>query len=495
MKAKTTVRKKFIFNLFVIFSFSVLMLYPLIKNVIEESTKKKIVAHMEDRYINSTEYIKQLFVVNQLEFTPDSFVKNGSIIVRGLGRANDCYTTIYSANGQSPYQYIPHHFRGSWSEIEAIHEGLLNHALENRAVTQISEIKYKNDMLYIVDFAFPVYEEEKILGIIRYTFDYTDFKKSDENLLKLIMAIVSGIFVVIFVFSYILTYRITKPISALKLGLEKVALGEYQVHLENKSNDELEDLTESFNNMKEKIQEQIMTIENEKEKIMNLQESRNHFFNNVTHELKTPLTNIYGYAQLLEENISNIEFRIRAIDRIKSESMRLQAMVVSLIETSKNIFKYHGEYKRIDISALAELIKNDMSFKAGQKSMKIKLEKEQTYIRGDINQIAEVFINVLDNAIKYGKRGSNILILIKNQNEKVVISIENEGVQIPESIKKKVFEPFVRGEKNGEEGSVGLGLYISKKIIEEHQGHILMEVKGEIVKINISVPYDVGESK
>lgn len=489
---RITVKRKLIFGLFTIFTLSVLLLYSFMSNAIEKQTEENIIKDMKNLYLNSREYVEQLFKVNGLEFTEKDFINNGSLIVKGLGKVNSFYTTIYSTKGKTPYQYIPQDIQVPWNEINKRHNNILEEAIYNRSALRLSNFKYDNIHCYIADFVFPIYIDNNFIGIVRYTFDVSDMYRANKDLLRMLMFFVLVIFISIFLFSFILVHKLIEPLTELNTAFSHIAKGNYEGYLEKKRDDEIGDLTDSFNHMTDKIKEQIETINAEKKKILKLQQTRTEFFNNVTHELKTPLTSIYGYTQLLEGDVKDKKFYNRAVERIKFESNRLHKMVVDLIELSKNSsHESFIEFKTLNLSELIRVIVNDMAFKAERNSIAIEIVKSSdVFIKGDISKISELLINLLDNAIKYGYPDSNIKINLTKDNDNAIVDIENRGENIPKSYIDKVFEPFFRVEnKSDEKGSSGLGLNICKSIIEKHRGNIRFLSENEIIRVIVSIPY------
>ncbi|MGV2686314.1 histidine kinase, partial [Clostridium perfringens] len=150
-----------------------------------------------------------------------------------------------------------------------------------------------------------------------------------------------------------------------------------------------------------KIQEQILDIEQEKEKVEKLALSRKIFFDTVTHELKTPLTSIIGYSEMILENVvDDEEFKKRAVSRIYSESQRLNTLVLEIIKISKGLSSINEEYVEYNIKELLQQVIADMSIKADKYNLNIIYNLEDSFLKIKANKIKEVFINLIDNAIK-----------------------------------------------------------------------------------------------
>ena len=141
--------------------------------------------------------------------------------------------------------------------------------------------------------------------------------------------IVSITFLLILIFTYFLFERIINPLNYIKNSFKRIGDGDFKINLKVNSKDEIGDLACGVNKMANKIEEQIEKINEEKEKVLTLEKTRTEFFNNITHELKTPLTNISGYAQIMsEEDFHDNDFRKFALERINKESKRMHELIV-----------------------------------------------------------------------------------------------------------------------------------------------------------------------
>lgn len=258
-----------------------------------------------------------------------------------------------------------------------------------------------------------------------------------------------------------------------------------------KKNDEISILSREFINMKSKIQEQILDIEKEKEKVEKLALSRKIFFDTVTHELKTPLTSIIGYSEMILENVvDDEEFKYRAIDRIHSESERLNTLVLEIIKISKGLSSIKDTYEDIDISEIINQTISDLSIKAEKYNLKINSNILKETVRFKANKIKEVLINVLDNAIKYSSKDSIITISSYTSDDKYTIEITNFVENpIPEDVYNHIFEPFTKSNSSNDEYSTGLGLYLCNEIIKDHNGSISI-VNGNEIKVKLTLPLE-----
>jgi two-component system phosphate regulon sensor histidine kinase PhoR len=221
-------------------------------------------------------------------------------------------------------------------------------------------------------------------------------------------------------------------------------------------------------------------------RLKELEKIRRDFVANVSHELRTPLTTIKGYAETLLEGALEEEVAAQFVRVIKRHSDRLEKIVEDLLILSKIESK---EFQlRIESLSVSDLIADAIDFlkePLSKKKISISvLEISPTpLIYGDRQYLEQVLINILDNAIKYGCDGGNIKILVsENPDDKIQVSVEDDGIGIPKEDLPRIFERFYRVDKgrSKELGGTGLGLSIVKHIVQAHGGNVWAE--SEITK-------------
>lgn len=336
--------------------------------------------------------------------------------------------------------------------------------------------------------AYPIYINGEKIGILNLVKDFTGPYENIRQVINFISALEGVILLCVFGFAFLLISRITKPIMKLTEGVKEVGHGDYSFSIDIKGKDEISMLLREFIHMKEMIKEQINTIKEEKQKVETLVKGRKNFFDNVTHEMKTPLTAISGYAEMLiEGRVKDEEFIKRALQRIYLESERLHSLIIDLIKVSKGLSYTKEELKEINLKILGEEISEDMTIKARKYSVSISTALEPGYIKGQENRIREVIINVLDNGIKYSSEGSTIEVRGSSIGDNYVFIVESMSGVIPRKIYENIFEPFVKCNRFSDSESRGLGLYLSNEIIKDHDGAMEI-INGEKVKVIITIP-------
>lgn len=206
---------------------------------------------------------------------------------------------------------------------------------------------------------------------------------------------------------------------------------------------------------------------------------RREFTANVTHELKTPLTSISGYAEIIESGIAAPEDIERFAGKIHKESGRLLSLIGDIIELSElDENTRPANYDKVDLSGLSREVAEDLHTNANKHEVEIKVNAaEKVLINGNRNQLYELVYNLCDNAIRYNRKGGSVTVTVKKDGENAFLSVADTGIGIPVKHQKRVFERFYRVDKSRskETGGTGLGLAIVKHIAERHDGTITLK--------------------
>jgi signal transduction histidine kinase len=236
----------------------------------------------------------------------------------------------------------------------------------------------------------------------------------------------------------------------------------------------------------------VVLILNDITELRLLQEKQRLFVTNVSHELKTPLTTIIGYIDLLEEKGGDRDVFEASVHYLKDAGDRLLRLVTDLIDLSSlSRFEFEIEPRSTGISAVIRDITGQMALKAQKFDIQINTDIDEAgEIMVDPVRIKQAVVNVLDNAIKYSA-GGNITIALKNTRDHILLDVTDTGCGIPPQMLDKIFEPFYRVDKARSRnlGGNGLGLSITKEIIEKHGGSIeIHSTEGKGTKVTILMP-------
>lgn len=272
-----------------------------------------------------------------------------------------------------------------------------------------------------------------------------------------------------------LSNKAMKPIVQLNNATQEVAKGNFDIFVVNDSQDEIGQLTESFNKMAKELK--------------SIEYLRKDFVSNVSHEFKTPISSILGFAKLLENRNLTEEEKKEYLEIIVEESERLSNLSTNILKLSKlesqDIVFNKAEY------SLDEQIRRVILLlepKWCEKNIDFDIDMENISFLADEDLMQQVWINLLNNAIVYSYQNGVIHIKMYKQKEeeKAVIIIKDEGIGMDKHTKDRMFEKFFKGDTSHSKEGAGLGLALVKRIIDLHQGVIEVESepgKGTAIKL------------
>lgn len=317
-----------------------------------------------------------------------------------------------------------------------------------------------------------------ILGIIRYV---TALDIADSIIGQwLMISIIIIVIIVGFIFILSLTFSksIINPIKEISKASKMIAKGQFEERIEKQYNDEIGELAETINYMAGEIAK--------------VQDLKNEFISSISHELRTPLTSIKGWGEtILTGGFENQAETEQGIKIIVKEANRLTKMVEELLDFSKlESGRIILQLDRTDVKKELEEVVYLFEAKTKKKNIEMNYYSEESCISktlADKNRLRQVFINILDNAIKFTKTGKRIFVKIYEDETCINIEIKDEGIGISEEEIKRVGEKFYKVNSN-KPGS-GLGLAISNEIIKFHGGGLNFESDiGKGTTVVISLP-------
>lgn len=266
----------------------------------------------------------------------------------------------------------------------------------------------------------------------------------------------------------------TEPLTGLTAGIRKIAAGDYSVRLEeHDSNSELADLAVSFNKMARELQSS---------EVM-----RKDFAASISHQFKTPLSIIQGYSRLLEEDGISDADRKRYAALITRQSERMAAL-------SSNILRLSRLESSAIISSPSTFILDEqlrqcvvtLEPKWSRKNIDFSVRLPNVIYTGDEELLENVWVNIIDNAIKYTPDGGRIEVALIESKSKLLITVTDSGEGMDEATLERAFSPYFHGGSG--EGS-GLGLPIAKRIVELHGGRIsISSLPGEGTTVTVLLP-------
>ncbi len=283
------------------------------------------------------------------------------------------------------------------------------------------------------------------------------------------LTIVAGIILFITYF-LLLTKKFISYIKEMIDGINQISQGNFNNRIEINNEDEFALLADKLNQMADDINE---IMENERRS----EYAKNELITSVAHDLRTPLTSIIGYLDLVSSKELPQETQRKYIGIAYNKSKRLEKLIEDLFTYTKfNFGEVKADYTEVDMVKLINQLVDEFypSFSEYNLEYEFRSKCCSAVIKADGNLLARAFANLISNAIKYGRDGKNIIIELMKEEHGMVITVTNFGDMIPKEDLKRIFQRFYRVEssRSSETGGSGLGLAIAQSIIEMHGGKI-----------------------
>jgi len=219
-------------------------------------------------------------------------------------------------------------------------------------------------------------------------------------------------------------------------------------------------------------------IQSQHEDITKVAKVRQEFSANVSHELKTPLTAISGYSELIRNGMTKPEDTIRFSKEIHESSRRLLELINDIMRLSElDSDEFKLEMVDVNLKKVANKCKDILTFHAEEHEVNLNVLGNNSVVKGNKRLLEEVIYNLCENAIRYNRPGGNVWVLIEEDSEKIQVTVKDDGIGIPEGDLERIFEKFYRVDKSRSKktGGNGLGLAIVKHIVERHEATIRVE--------------------
>ena len=461
---RKSIANRWFFNSFGVVAILLVVLniiaYFIIRNFYYSSAKQYIeteaiiVAGVLERFYDdtSTDYTNEMRTAIE-EFEKKNYAELMAINAQGK--------VFLSSSGFSPAEeYTMPDYMQALNEAEGTgyHIGYLANAEKYMAVTVL--LKSGNDI------------SKSAIRII------TSLDKVDSQIVGLTIAIgaisVMIILLVLILGMYFIK-SIVQPIRRIGSNARKLAAGDFSARIDVEQDDEIGELCSVFNYMADELE--------------NSENIKNEFISSVSHELRTPLTAIRGWSETIDQ-IDDREMRKKGLGIITRETERLSSMVEELLDFSR---MQNGKLylQMSDMDIIAELADAVLMYGEKAKDDNIKLVFEENddiaIVNGDKNRLRQVFINIIDNAIKYSSTGGTVTVSAEKNNNKIIIYIADTGCGISKTDLPKIKNRFYKA-NNTVRGS-GIGLAVADEIVKMHGGSL--DISSELGKgttVSISLP-------
>jgi len=311
----------------------------------------------------------------------------------------------------------------------------------------------------------PVYDNNQLVAIVQVAQSLDDMQDTLQRLLITLLISVPILVVVAGISGYFLAARALAPIDKITSTARRISAEDLSARLNIPvTDDEVGRLTQTLNDMLARLDDSF--------------QRERQFTNDASHELRTPLTAMQAILGMIREKRRTPEEYEQALDDLNEETDRLRTLVENLLRLARGDKQNNNLFEEVNLSTLLKDVADSLRPLAEAKNLTLNCKtSENLTVLGDSDELIRLFVNLLDNAIKYTERGE--ISISANQNEKsVVVKVADTGIGIPARHIPHIFDRFYRVEESRTLRGTGLGLAIAKEIVRAHHGEI--EVRSKI---------------
>ncbi|MDD6069270.1 MAG: HAMP domain-containing sensor histidine kinase [Clostridiales bacterium] len=444
------------------------------------STQKVLVSEKQDTLINEAmllskqtigNYLEGLISLEQLQVRLDEFedtLKTNIWLYGGDG-------ALIAASNRTPESVIPQDISKLDTEIK-LSDGF----------TQTGDFYGLFDKR-MISIGIPIFSGENLEGFMVLHTSMTELKEVQDEMISIMYV---PFFTMLLVVVLVLVYfsgTVLRPLSKINHAAREYAKGNFEARANVKRNDELGELSDSLEYMAKELSK--------------LDEYRKNFIANISHDFRSPLTSIKGYLEAMLDGTIPVEKYDRYLNIVLNEAQRLTKLTAGLLEL--NSFDTHGpvlKRQKFDIVDVVRETQNTFEGRCEKKRIQLRLTcsvKDAT-VYADKMKIGQVIYNLIDNAIKFSPEYGKIDVTISKKNDKIFVSVKDEGPGIENDKQNKVWDRFYKTDssRGKDKQGTGLGLSITKEIIKAHGEHInLISTKGAGSEFIFSLPREPVEKK
>lgn len=319
---------------------------------------------------------------------------------------------------------------------------------------------FENDVISV---SIPIQTNGQPNGIVFLHSTMEQLNNLQQDIIRVVYVPFLIMLIISFVLLGIISGKIMRPIRKINAVAEEYSTGNFETKLDIKSHDEIGQLA--------------ATLEYMASELSKLDDYRRSFISNISHDFRSPLTSIKGYIEAIQDGTIPPEKQSKYLDIVVAETNRLTKLTSSLLEL--NDFDSYGIWlmrKEFDVIDLVKSAMNTFEGRCLEKNISLILNNhtESSVVYADKTKIQQVIYNLLDNAIKFTSAGKSIYITLTEKNEKLFVSVKDEGCGIPADSLKKIWVRFYKADtsRGKDKQGTGLGLAITREIVKAHGENI-----------------------
>ena len=328
----------------------------------------------------------------------------------------------------------------------------------------------------------PIESDGGVIGYVFVSSDNAAILGVWKTFIGVVLTLAIAVMLVAMLMSLLFSKKMAEPLDQLTVASRKFALGDFSVRVENTDHrdDEIGTLLDSFNNMADSLEKS--------------DRKRQELIANISHELRTPMTTIAGFADGIIDGTIPRDQEDKYLHKIADETRRLARLVRNMLDLSQAETKAVDKTKRkkFDLSEL--LLQTLLSFESRVKAKNLdvdpQLPEDPIIVFAERDSITQVLYNLTDNAVKFAAVGSTIKIRLYKRDGKAYVSIKDRGETIPQDDLPFIFDRFHKSDRSRslDKDGVGLGLYLVKRIINSHDEDIAVTSRDGVTEFVFTLP-------
>jgi Signal transduction histidine kinase len=490
-KLRIGLKAKITFLLAMLLAFVVVLLSLLVLAGIREDQQRRMEQSFAQLANSANLRVREEYLTGE-RVSPDEFMeRNGQSLAVDLGGQSGMAVTLYSADGE---------FAGTSLPVQPLTD--VKEALAHTAKGQAAYITVGNQVLYLA----PLYNADQFLGSVQFHGSLQEQNMFYRHIRDLFIGTGAAVLAVGFLVGYLYVWRQVYILRKLNRAAKDIGEGRYLDKPPVHRRDEIGELAEGIYDMSGSIASYVSELNEEKQKLLTaiqrlqeLEQQQKQFIGNISHELKTPLTSILAYSDLLGMYSDDPVLLQNARTQISKEAERLYALIEKALQlSSMDIYDFQTNAARFEVKPLLEEAIGRLHIKAEKRDISLSFELIDDQVWADQDNLMHMVTNLLSNAIKYNRPGG--WVRLSNRSEiapagerLVIIEVADNGIGIPKELQSRIFDPFftVSDDRSRETGGTGLGLALVRSLAEKQHGSVKLAESGpEGSRFVITLPGD-----
>ncbi|WP_217556756.1 ATP-binding protein [Paenibacillus sp. GbtcB18] len=434
---------------------------------IRKEQQKQVEDYLEQQTKTANVFIRQALLDRAGRPETEGEAALGNDLARQLGLMSGMHTMLFGMDAEKTGDSMP-------SPDSPDVKELLPYAIRGKTAYEINGSR----LVYLA----PLSDGLKQIGAVGFQYSVEMNQSFYSSIQRLFVLVGALILAVSFAAGTLYYNRLSGGILKLRRSTQEIRQGRYDRAELLKTGDELGELSENIYQMGREIRRNFATLETKQlqlektvQRLTRLEKQQKEFIGAISHEFKTPLTVIRAYLDLLDLYKDDAELAAQAKTSLVKETARLQEMVDTILRLAAlDLYEFQDHEEIIGLQSFLGELTNRMHGKARKFGLHIHAEIPDVYVRGDREHLTIIFVNLLDNAIKFNQPGGEIRLTGCLDSGKVKIRVSDTGIGIPEERRAAIFEPFSTAHKAlyRELGGTGLGLALVRQLLDKQGGTI-----------------------